>query len=99
MEDPSANIRNAVYSGLGIAYAGARKEELVELLLPVVENEESSITECSLAALSLGISFVGSCNSDIAEVRISDSFVEPYLNYTLAISLCHGYHICCRVVQ
>jgi len=92
IEDPNSQIRQAVLSGLGIAYAGAQKEEIEELLVPVVENNETSITEASLAALSLGLAFVGTCNDDIASAisqRIMET-VDVDLNQTCSRFLCLG---------
>lgn len=92
MEDPNAQIRQAVLSGLGIAYAGARKEELEELLLPQVENADVPIAEASFAALSLGLSFVGTCNDDVATTilqRIMESSDDD-LNHTCTRFMCLG---------
>jgi 26S proteasome regulatory subunit N1 len=51
--------------GLGLAYAGSGREDLLDLLLPVVIDNSYS-NECSaLAALSLGLIFVGKCNEDV----------------------------------
>ena len=50
---------------LGIAYAGTRREELLELLLPLVSDTTITMELSSLAALSLGMIFVGTCNGDI----------------------------------
>ncbi len=41
-------------AGLGIAYAGSQRQDLVELLLPLACDTERDITESSLAALALG---------------------------------------------
>jgi len=49
-----------------MAYVGTHKERVLELLLPVVTDETQSMEICSLAALSVGFTFVGSCNGDIA---------------------------------
>ena len=45
---------------------GSQREELMELLVPVAANTEGAdITEVSLAALSLGMVFVGTCNDEV----------------------------------
>ncbi len=49
-----------------MAYVGTHKDRILELLLPVVSDETLSMELCSLAALSVGFTFVGSCNGDIA---------------------------------
>lgn len=46
--------------------AGSQREELMELLVPVAANTEGAdITEVSLAALALGMVFVGTCNDEV----------------------------------
>jgi 26S proteasome regulatory subunit N1 len=51
---------------LGIAYAGTRREEVLELLLPIVSDTTVTMELSALAALSLGLVFVGTCNGDVA---------------------------------
>ncbi|KAI9361204.1 armadillo-type protein [Zopfochytrium polystomum] len=58
-------IRVAAIVGLGIAYAGSAREDLLELLLPLISDSALSMELASLAALSLGLIFVGSCHGDI----------------------------------
>mgnify|MGYP000847439488 CR=1 FL=1 len=73
--------------GLGMSYVGSAKEEVVELLLPIVNNDEESIDVVALAALSLGLVFVGQPNGDIIETIVSvlmterkeSDFKSPYM--------------------
>lgn len=51
---------------MGIAYAGTRREEVLELLLPIVSDTTVTMELSSFAALSLGLVFVGTCNGDVA---------------------------------
>jgi 26S proteasome regulatory subunit N1 len=56
LESTSAPIKYAAAFGLGLAYAGTAREDLLEVLSPVVANTDTAgITEVSLAALSLGL--------------------------------------------
>jgi 26S proteasome regulatory subunit N1 len=55
----------AATAGLGIAYAGMSKEEVQEIMVPIISNESASIAEVSLAALALGLVYVGSCNDEV----------------------------------
>ncbi|KAG0309136.1 proteasome regulatory particle base subunit [Dissophora globulifera] len=61
----SINNRVAAIQGLGIAYAGSAREELSELLLPIVSNTDNAMELSSFAALALGQIFVGTCDGDI----------------------------------
>ena len=93
LEDKNAQIRISSASGLGIAYAGAQREELEELLTPIVANtEDANIVEVSFAALSLGLSFVGTCNDEIASVLVQRLMEasEEELNNTASRFLCLG---------
>jgi len=50
---------------LGIAYAGSARDEVLDLLLPLVSDTSLSMELASLAALSIGMIFVGTCHGDI----------------------------------
>lgn len=60
-------IRVAAIMGLGLAYAGSNQESLMELLLPIVVDTSLDMQISAMAALSLGMIFVGSSNSDVTE--------------------------------
>lgn len=51
---------------MGLAYAGSHREDLTELLLPIVADDTANMEVISLAALALGFIFVGSANGEIA---------------------------------
>ena len=58
---------------------GSQREELMELLVPVAANTEGAdITEVSLAALSLGMVFVGTCNDEVMIRVIMRKINEGY---------------------
>ncbi|KAJ3032270.1 proteasome regulatory particle base subunit [Rhizophlyctis rosea] len=59
-------IRVAAIVGLGIAYAGTNREEVVELLLPIISDTTLSMELAALAALSVGLICVGTCNGDVS---------------------------------
>ena len=61
----SLPLKVASTVGLGLAYAGSHREDLLALLLPVVADESTSTEIAALAALSLGFVFVGSGNGEI----------------------------------
>eukprot|EP01035_Chromulina_nebulosa_P020341 gene20341-26404_t len=71
LDDKAHIIRLNAIIGLGIAYAGSRKSEVLEQLIPVVSSiDGSNIIEVSFAALSLGLVFVGTCNDEISGVLV-----------------------------
>jgi len=89
----SASVRTASACGLGLAYAGAQREEVKELLEVVVANTETAnITEVSMAALSLGLVYVGTCDDDIGSVllqRLMEASDEE-LTHTSSRFMCLG---------
>jgi 26S proteasome regulatory subunit N1 len=87
-----ADVRIAAICGLGLAYAGAEKTEMREHLESIVASDVTSITEASMAALTLGLSFVGTCDDEISSVilqRLMESSAED-LNHTVSRFLCLG---------
>ncbi|EEH10113.1 26S proteasome regulatory subunit [Histoplasma capsulatum G186AR] len=66
-EAESVHVRVAAIMGLGLAYAGSCKEELLELLLPIVEDVALDMQISAMAAVSLGMIFVGSSNHQVSE--------------------------------
>lgn len=65
-----SHIRVAAIMGLGLAYAGSNKEELLELLLPLVGDASLDMQTSAMAALALGIVFVGSSKSEVSETIV-----------------------------
>ncbi|KAH9822590.1 armadillo-type protein [Melampsora americana] len=66
IESPIISIRVSAIIGIGIAYAGTHREDILSFLLPHVEDIAISIEISAIAALALGFIFVGSGNDDIA---------------------------------
>lgn len=54
-----------IYLGLGLAYAGTRRQDVISLLLPVMSNSKSTPEVVALAALSCGMISVGAANQDV----------------------------------
>mmetsp|Transcript_37776 Transcript_37776/g.80694 ORF Transcript_37776/g.80694 Transcript_37776/m.80694 type:complete len:945 (-) Transcript_37776:128-2962(-) len=88
-------MKCAACTGLGIAYAGSAREDVMELLLPIVEQENSGPTtmlEVSLAGLALGMIYVGKCD-DAAGGTIVQRLMEASdeeLDHSHAKFLCLG---------
>lgn len=51
--------------GLGLAYAGSHREDILPFLLPHVADDTASMEISSLAALALGFIFVGSEHGEV----------------------------------
>ncbi|KAL5362378.1 hypothetical protein BJX96DRAFT_166620 [Aspergillus floccosus] len=67
LEAKSVPMRIASIMGLGLAYAGSNKEELLDVLLPIVEDVSLDMQLSAMAAVSLGLIFVGSSNHQVSE--------------------------------
>lgn len=64
-EDPL--LRLAAVIGLGYAYAGSCREDLLENLTPMIVDTACSIECSAIAAVSLGLIFVSSCSDEVAQ--------------------------------
>ncbi|KXZ55777.1 hypothetical protein GPECTOR_2g1327 [Gonium pectorale] len=90
------NIRTGAILGLGLAYAGTGREEVAELLSPLVVDGEVAIEISAFAALSLGLVFNSSGREDVVmsilQALMTRSDVElatPYAKLLcLALGLC-----------
>lgn len=60
------SIRHASIAGLGIAYAGANKEAVKDILLPVLMDAEMPADTASIAALALALVYIGSADEDLS---------------------------------
>ncbi|KAI1002326.1 26S proteasome regulatory subunit [Podosphaera aphanis] len=78
----SPMVRVASIMGLGLAYAGSNKDVLLDLLLPIVSDTSLDMKISAMAALSLGLIFVGSSNSDVSEA-IVQTFLDEERKYQL----------------
>ncbi|CAB9502664.1 ATPase regulatory subunit 2 [Seminavis robusta] len=88
-------MKCAACTGLGIAYAGTAREDVMEMLVPIVEQSGSSPTtmlEVSLAGLALGMIFVGKCDDSVGGTivqRLMEASDEE-LDHSHARYLCLG---------
>ncbi|KAL3922476.1 MAG: hypothetical protein SGILL_002184 [Bacillariaceae sp.] len=95
VEGDSHIMKVAACTGLGIAYAGTGREDVMELLVPVVENSgggPNTFLEVSLAGLALGMVFVGKCDDNVGGTivqRLMEATDEE-LDHSHARYLCLG---------
>nr|XP_020633883.1 26S proteasome non-ATPase regulatory subunit 2 [Pogona vitticeps] len=61
----SNTMRIGAIFGLGLAYAGSNREDVLTLLLPVMGDSKSSMEVAGVTALACGMIAVGSCNGDV----------------------------------
>ncbi|CAC9506640.1 putative proteasome regulatory non-ATPase subunit [Leishmania infantum JPCM5] len=76
--------------GLGYAYAGTRKEDVKELLIPLLADSEQKLLVQCMAAYALATVFVASADEDISETMMNclmevpeNKLKEPYVRYLI----------------
>lgn len=89
----SANMKIASICGLGIAYAGQNRDDIFELLAPIVSDSEVGVnfTAVCFAALSLGLVFVGTANDDVSMIilqRLMETSDTEFGQVSMARLLC-----------
>lgn len=95
VEGDSHIMKCAACTGLGISYAGTGREDVMELLVPVIEQSEGGPTgfmEVALAGLALGMVFVGKCDDNVGGTivqRLMEA-TEEELDHSHARYLCLG---------
>jgi len=94
----SSNVmRLGAIFGLGLAYAGTNRQDVIQLLLPVFADSKSNMEVVGVTALATGLIAVGSCNGEVtstilqtlmekSETELKDSFAK-FL--PLGIGLCY----------
>lgn len=80
--EQDAKLTAAAINGLGIAFAGSKNEEVLNLLSPLVSDPSVSLEIQALAALALGHVFVGTCNGDITSTILQALLEEDPLELT-----------------
>lgn len=90
-------LRQSAILGLGICYAGARKEEVKDVLEPVVSNADSASTgalaEAALASAALGLVFAGTAHDELGSsilqrlMEASETELDQPLSRLLVLGL------------
>lgn len=66
VESDNEYIKIGALMGLSFTYAGTGREDLLELISPVILDGDNSIEVSTIAALVLGLIFLGTCNDEVA---------------------------------
>lgn len=73
----NSSVRIGAIMGLGLAYAGCQKEEVAELLTPIVTDESTPMDVCAFAALSLGLVYCGTCHEESVQSIVQALMLRP----------------------
>uniref|UniRef100_A0A8C4X5V2 26S proteasome non-ATPase regulatory subunit 2 n=1 Tax=Erpetoichthys calabaricus TaxID=27687 RepID=A0A8C4X5V2_ERPCA len=66
----SNTMRIGAIFGLGLAYAGSNREDVLSLLVPVMADPKSSMEVVGVTALACGMIAVGSCNGEVTSTIV-----------------------------
>ena len=55
-----------VIFGLGLAYAGSSREDVLEILVPLLVEEGQAMEVVALTTLTLGLVYCGTANEDLS---------------------------------
>lgn len=90
------SIRHGAIAGLAMAYAGTNKQKVKELVLPVLMDPKMPEDTASIAALALGLVYIGSGDEDLSMELLQvlsdrkesyDTSKEPLLPIFLPLAL------------
>lgn len=70
LEAASEHERIGALMGLSFTYAGSAREDILEVVGPMIYDGDNSIELASVAALVTGIIYIGSCNGDAADTIV-----------------------------
>jgi len=78
--------------GLGIAYAGRAKEDVKEILIPMIGNPDVSIELASIAALSAALCYTGTADGELVEIILQSLMLrgEQELDSTHGRNIAHA---------
>jgi len=94
----SSNVmRLGAIFGLGLAYAGSNRTDVIQLLLPVFADAKSNMEVIGVTALATGLIAVGSCNGEVTSTilqtlmeKSSTDLKDSFAKYLpLGIGLCY----------
>ncbi|CCW67475.1 unnamed protein product [Phytomonas sp. Hart1] len=71
VNSPQKDVSIGAILGLGYAYSGMRKEDVKELLVPILADGEQLLEVQCLAAYALALVYVGSADEDITETMMN----------------------------
>ncbi|KAJ2887330.1 proteasome regulatory particle base subunit, partial [Coemansia aciculifera] len=85
-EGSPAIVKLAAISGLGLAYAGTNRQDILDMLVPLVSDTDITVDLSSMAALSAGLVCIGSGNSDVSTVILQAMMerIDSELSHKLA---------------
>ena len=105
----SMTTRIGAILGLGLAYAGSNRSDLLSTLLPVLADSKSTIDVIGVTAISCGLIAVGSGNSEVTtniiqiliektDLDVKDYF-SRFLPFSLGLCILGKQHSCDTIIE
>jgi 26S proteasome regulatory subunit N1 len=66
LDSPNQLHKIGALIGLSLAYAGSARNDLLEAITPIILDPSNTLELQAIAALSVGMIFVGTCDDDAA---------------------------------
>ena len=66
LESPKQLHKIGALIGLSLAYAGSARNDLLEAISPIILDSSNTLELQAIAALSIGMIYVGTCDEDAA---------------------------------
>jgi len=67
LESPKQLHKIGALIGLSLAYAGSARNDLLEAISPIILDSSNTLELQAIAALSIGMIYVGTCDEDAAQ--------------------------------
>ena len=88
--------------GLGLAYAGSNRSDVLKVLLPVLTDDKSSMEVVGVTAIALGLVAVGTTNQEVGEALVTTllskyahQLKEPFAKFiSLGLALTYLGELC-----
>eukprot|EP01156_Anaeramoeba_ignava_P001963 Anaeramoba_ignava/a217208_301.p1 GENE.a217208_301~~a217208_301.p1 ORF type:complete len:916 (+),score=284.33 a217208_301:268-2748(+) len=68
--NPTQIMKTGAVIGLGMAYSGTNREDVLETLTAIIDDPNNSIETIAQACLSVGLIFIGTGNYDVADLFV-----------------------------
>ncbi|EGR51985.1 uncharacterized protein TRIREDRAFT_120153 [Trichoderma reesei QM6a] len=64
-------VRTGCLMGLGLAYAGSNKEEVIDLIMPMISDSKEDMQISAMAALACGLIAIGTSQPEVSEAIVT----------------------------
>eukprot|EP00835_Amoeboradix_gromovi_P001352 NODE_60_length_25605_cov_0.732377.p1 type:complete len:787 gc:universal NODE_60_length_25605_cov_0.732377:21144-23504(+) len=82
LTNPSLLTRSTAIMGLGCAYAGTNRMDVLTVLLPFITDTSVDMDLTNMAGIALGLIFVGSCHEEISSAILQCLMSRPMTDVT-----------------